>query len=103
MKRESCGEYLGPREMKMGRLQNQELHILYYSPNIVSVIRFGRLRWASHVARMEEGRSPFKIFRGKATGKRHSGRLTRRWEDNIKMEIGISTRNWVVSVVGESL
>ena len=51
------------------------------------------MRWAGHVARMEEGMSFFfKILTGKLTGK--SG------EDNIRMdnkEIGIKTRNWVDS------
>ena len=54
------------------------------------------MRWAGHVAIMEEGRSAFKIL----TGKRSSGRPRRRWEDNIRMglkEIGINTRNWVHS------
>ena len=32
------------------------------------------LRWSGHVARMEEGRSAFKIFTGKPTGKRPLGR-----------------------------
>ena len=53
-----------------------------------------RLRWAGHVARMEEGRSTFKIL----TGKRPLGRHSRRWEDNIRMdleEIGINAGNWV--------
>ena len=47
----------------------------------------------SHVARMEEGRSAFKILTGTP-----AGRPMRRWEDNIRMdlnEIGINTRNWV--------
>ena len=51
-----------------------------------------------HVARMEEGRSAFKILSGKPTGKRLLGRSRRRWEDNIRMdlkEIGINARNWV--------
>ena len=68
------------------------------SPNIVRVIKSIRLRWAGHVARMEEGRSAFKILTGKPTGKRPLGRPRRRWEDNIEMdlkEIGINTRNWV--------
>ena len=38
------------------RLHNEELHSLYRSPNIVRVIKSRRLRWAGHVARMEEGR-----------------------------------------------
>ena len=51
-------------------LHNEELHSLYRSPNIVRVIKSRRLRWAGHVARMEEGRSVFKILTGKPTGKR---------------------------------
>ena len=46
------------------------------------------------------GRSAFKILTGKPTGKRHLGRLRRRWEDNITMElkeIRINTSNWVYS------
>ena len=73
---------------------------MYRSPNIDRVIKSRRLRWAGHVARMEEGRSAFKIFAGKPTGKRTFGRSRRRWEDNIRMElqeIGINTRNCVDS------
>ena len=66
----------------------------------VSVIKSRRLRWAGHVARMEEGRSAFKHLTGKSTGKRPLGRPRRRWEYDIRMEfeeIGINTRNWVDS------
>ena len=59
-------------------LHNEDLHSLYCYPNIVRVIKFRRLRWAGHVARMEEGRSAFKILTGKPTGKRHLGRPRRR-------------------------
>ena len=45
-----------------------------------------RLRWAGHVARVEEGRSVFKILKGKPTGKRLLGRPRRRWEENIRMD-----------------
>ena len=58
------------------------------------------LRWADHVARIEEGRSAFRILAGKPTGKRPLGRPRRRWEHNIRMnlkEIGINTRNWADS------
>ena len=78
----------------------EELHSLYRSPNIVRVIKCRRLRWTWHVARMEEGRSAFKILTGKPTGKRPLGRPRRRWEDNIRMdleEIVISAGNWVDS------
>ena len=38
------------------KLHNEELNDLYSSPNIVRVIKSRRMRWAVHVARMEEGR-----------------------------------------------
>ena len=56
------------------------------------------MRWAGHVARMEEGRSAFKILTGKPIGKRPLGRPRRRWEDNIRMEleeISINAGDWV--------
>ena len=67
---------------------------MYRSPNIVRVIKSRIMKWEGHVARMEEGRSAFKFL----TGKRPLGRPSRRWEDNIRMnlkEIDINTRNWV--------
>ena len=60
------------------RFGNVELHSLYRSPNIVRVIKSRRLRWESHVARMEEGRSSFKILTDTPTRKRPLGRPRRR-------------------------
>ena len=42
-------------------------------------------RLRGHVARMEDGRSAFKILTGKPTGKRPFRRPRGRWEDNIRM------------------
>ena len=50
----------------------------------VHLIKSRRLRWASHVARMEECRSAFKNLTGALAGKRHLGMPRRRWEDNIR-------------------
>ena len=36
------------------RLHNEELNVLYSSPNIVRVIKSRRMRWTGHVARMGE-------------------------------------------------
>jgi hypothetical protein len=36
------------------KLHNEELHILYSSPNIIRQIKSRRTRWAGHVARMGE-------------------------------------------------
>ena len=39
------------------KLHNTELHELYSSPNIVIKIKLRQLRWAGHVAHMEESRN----------------------------------------------
>ena len=49
------------------------------------MIKSTTVRWAGHVARVEEGRNAFKILTGKPTGKRSLGRPRRRWEDNIRI------------------
>jgi hypothetical protein len=45
-----------------------------------------------------EGRGVYRVLVGRPEGKRPLGRLRRRWEDNIKMdlrEIGIDGANWI--------
>jgi hypothetical protein len=69
------------------RLHNKELYALYSSPNIIRVIKSRRLRWAGHVARMGESRGAYRALVGKPEGRRPLGRLRRRWEDNIKMDL----------------
>ena len=65
------------------KLHNEELNDLYYSPNIVRVVKSRRMRWAGHVARMEERRGIYRVLVGKPEGKRPRGRPRRSWEDNI--------------------
>jgi hypothetical protein len=65
-KRDESGEWR--------RLHNEELHCLFRSPNMVRMIKSRRLRWAGHVARMEEGRSTFKILTETPSEKRPLGR-----------------------------
>ena len=51
-----------------GKLHNEELNDLYSSPNIVRVIKSRRMRWAGHVARMEESRGVYRVLVGKPEG-----------------------------------
>ena len=81
---------IGPKRDEHGewtRIHNEELHNLYRSHNRVRVIKYRRLRWAQHVARMEESRSAFKILTNKPTGRRLLGRPRRSWEDKIIMDL----------------
>jgi hypothetical protein len=78
-------------------LHNDEIHSLYYSSNIVRVIKSRRMRWARHVARIG-GRGVYKVLVGRPESKRPVGRPRRRWEDNIKLdlrEVGIEGANWI--------
>ena len=45
----------------MEKVQNEELNDLYCSPNIIRMIKFRRMRWAGHVARLgkEDGNTGF--------------------------------------------
>ena len=80
---------------------------MYRSPNIVRLIKSRRLRGVGHVARMEEGRSAFKIITGKPTGNLPLGRPRRRWEDNIRMEMSINAVTGLIQlgigIIGEPL
>jgi hypothetical protein len=76
------------------KLHNEELNGLSSLPNIWRVIKSRRLRWAGHVARMEEGRGVYRVLVGKPEGKRPLGRPRRRWEDNIRMDLSRSVM-WV--------
>jgi len=70
------------------KLHNEELNNVYYSPNILRMIKSRRMRWAGHVARMREGRGVYRVLVGRPEGRRPLGRPRRRWEDNIEMDLG---------------
>jgi hypothetical protein len=51
-----------------GKLHKEELNDLYCSPNILRVIKSRRIRWAGHLARMEERRGVYKVLVEKPEG-----------------------------------
>jgi hypothetical protein len=80
----------GPKREEDGswrKLQNEELHNQYSSPNIVRVIKSSRMRWEGHVAHVGEGRGVYRVLVGRPEGKRPLGRPRRRWEENIKLDL----------------
>jgi hypothetical protein len=51
------------------------------------MIKSRKMRWAGHVARVREKMNSYRIFVGKPEGKGPLGRPTRRWVNNIKMDL----------------
>jgi hypothetical protein len=47
-----------------GKLHNEELNDLYFSLNIIRVIKSRRMRWAEHVARMGKRRGTYSVLVG---------------------------------------
>jgi hypothetical protein len=67
------------------KLCNEELHNLYSSPSIITMIKSRGMRWAGDVARMGPKRNAYRILVGNPEGKTPLGRP--RWVDNIKMDL----------------
>jgi hypothetical protein len=54
------------------KLRNEELHNLYYSLNIIRLIKSKKVRWAAeHATLIEEMRNAYKILAGKLEGNRN--------------------------------
>jgi hypothetical protein len=74
---------------------NEELRDLYFSPNIVWMIKSRRMGWAGHVV---QGKGVYRVLVGKPEGKRTLGRPRRRWEDNIRIDlqaVGCGGVDWI--------
>jgi len=76
----------GPQRDKVAgewrKLHNEELSDLYFSQNIVQMVRLRRMRWVGRVAHTGEGRGIYRVLVGKPGGRRPLG-----WEDNIRMDL----------------
>jgi hypothetical protein len=88
----------GPKRDKVTgewrKLHNGEFHNLYSSQDIIRQIKSRKMRWAGHVARMEEGRNVYRVLVGKPKGKRSLERPRRRlvgevWSGFTWLRIGI--------------
>ena len=71
---------------------------MHCAPNIIWVIKSRKMRFAGHVARLQEGECAYRVLVGKLEGKRPLGRSRLRFEDNNKVdlrEVGCGGMNWI--------
>ena len=79
------------------KLHNKELHVLYFSPNIIRVIK-SRRQVGRACSTKGDSSSAYWILVGKPEGRRPLGRQRRRWEDNNKMDlryVGWGDTDWI--------
>lgn len=72
---------------------NRELTEIYGDETLVGAIKSARLRWAGHVARMDEDRMPKKVMDRNFDNNRSRGRPRKRWLDGVeedarKLDVG---------------
>jgi hypothetical protein len=92
-----CNIHLIPSSMFVCvKLHNEELNDLYFSPNIVWVIKSRRMRWVGHVACVGKGRGVYGVWRGNLRERDHwgdpgvGGRIILRWIFR-KWDVGLWT------------
>jgi hypothetical protein len=80
------------------KLHNKELNELYSAPNNFRVIKIQKNAMGGACSAYGERRGVYRVLVGKSEGKRPLGRLRRRWENNIKMdlqEVGCGGTDWM--------
>jgi hypothetical protein len=92
----------GPKRDKVigewRKLQNEELHNLYSSPDIIRQVKSRQMRSAGHVARMGQERNVYKVLVGKPEGKRPLGSPRRMSDNGIRMDLretGLGGVDWI--------
>ena len=88
-KEESAGQWR--------KLHNEQLYGLYFSPNVIRVIKSKRMWWVGHVARIGDRRGAYRVLADAPGAKRPFCKPMHREDDNIKMdpqEIKCGGKDW---------
>ena len=88
-------QVFGPKRDEVTResrkLHNDELNDLYFSPDIIRVIKSWRMvmggRGNRHVACTRDRGGAYRVLVGRPEGKGPRGRHKREWEDSIKIDL----------------
>ena len=71
--RRICGPKRNEVRVEWRKVHNEGLRDLYCSPSIVRVIKWRKMRWAEHAARVRERRGIYKSLGGNVRGRDHLG------------------------------
>ena len=82
--RRISGPVFDANENTWRRRHNNELRAFTNQESIVNCVHRSKLRWAGHVARMDDSRLPKIVLSGKMDGRRPRGRPRKRWVDSIE-------------------
>ena len=85
--RRICGPVYDVEDGKWRRRHNVEIREMTGVPWLSDVVKSSKLRWAGHVARMEEGRMPKRLMNWIPEGRRPRGRPRMRWEDGVRSAV----------------
>ena len=86
---------MGPfNENEIWRIRyNDKIYNLYSEPNIVNIIKVGRLRWIGHIMRMQEDNATRRLLRPDEGRRR--GRPKLRWMDGIEEDLRKLGCSWM--------
>ena len=96
--RRIVGPIYDRNEDRWRRRHNDELREITRQEEITDVIRRSKLRWAGHIARMEDNRIPKKVMLGTPLGRMPVGTPRMRWMVGLRSELdrrGIEYNRWM--------
>jgi hypothetical protein len=77
------------------RRYNNELYRLYGGQDLVSHIKVGRIRWAGHVARLEDSDPAKQVLESQLYGTREACTPKLRWADGVAQDVKkLEINNW---------
>ncbi|GFY34258.1 uncharacterized protein TNCV_2505611 [Trichonephila clavipes] len=82
-------------QRKWQKRSDFELNHSNKESDIVNFIKIQRIKWASHVVRMNEDRYIKNVFNAQPTVPRRKGRPNLRWIDGLEKDLLVlKTKNW---------
>ena len=71
----------------MDRVSNDDMRIWSGMPRIADLLKYRRLRWLGHIARMNDDRLPKQLLFGTIEGTGRRGRPAKSWNDCVREDL----------------